>query len=376
MTAAQNRVAKQCLKARSRRAFLHGNPKINNAVAKKKEAAQPEANPKWDTNFLNLAHLLATWSKDPTKKEGCVVVGPDREIRSTGFNGLPRGMHDTDERYADAAEKSLLMCHSVENAILHASRIGVSLKGCMVYATEQPGSRCARSLVQVGAEEVVYPSGTPNEAEAGDDILVTEQMLKEAGVRLRRTSLQFCKGFSCDCSVGTPVKSGGSLDRKSELAESSVKQQLPGGSGGGDKWDVRFLELAHLIAQWSKDPSTKVGCIIVGPDREVRSTGFNGFPRGIEDTVERLNDRSVKYPLICHAEENAIMHAARIGVALKGCVAYVTWPPCSRCARSLVQAGVCEVVYPSSVDVPERWAKDFACSTGMMQEAGLKLRQA
>ena len=55
-----------------------------------------------------------------------------------------------------------------------------------------------------------------------------------------------------------------------------------------DKWDKRFLDLAKHISDWSKDPSTKVGCIVVGEDREIRSTGFNGFPRGIEDKQERL----------------------------------------------------------------------------------------
>ena len=142
------------------------------------------------------------------------------------------------------------------------------------------------------------------------------------------------------------------------------------------KWDKRFLELAHHISGWSKDPSTKVGCVVVGEDREIRSTGFNGFPRGIADDTERLADREQKYPLICHAEENAIMHAARIGLSLKGCTAYVTWPPCTRCARSLIQAGVIEVVYPEESEVPERWMADFDMSTQMMGEAGLMIRQA
>ena len=84
------------------------------------------------------------------------------------------------------------------------------------------------------------------------------------------------------------------------------------GEGMSHKWDHRFIELADHIAQWSKDPSTKVGCVIVGEDREIRSTGFNGFPRGIDDDEERLNNRDLKYPLICHAEENAIMHAASL----------------------------------------------------------------
>jgi len=143
-----------------------------------------------------------------------------------------------------------------------------------------------------------------------------------------------------------------------------------------EKWDRRFLELAKHISKWSKDPSTKVGCVVVGEDREIRSTGFNGFPRGIKDDSDRLEDREQKYPLICHAEENAIMHAARIGVPLKGNTAYISWPPCSRCTRSLIQAGVNEVVFPSGVEVPERWRPDFDIAIGMMKEAGISVRQA
>ena len=143
-----------------------------------------------------------------------------------------------------------------------------------------------------------------------------------------------------------------------------------------EKWDKRFLDLATHISTWSKDPSTKVGCVVVGEDREIRSTGFNGFPRGIEDDEERLADREQKYPLICHAEENAIMHAARTGISLKGNTAYVTWPPCSRCTRSLIQAGVSEVGYPADIDIPDRWQDDFATASAMMEEAGVNVRQA
>lgn len=138
-----------------------------------------------------------------------------------------------------------------------------------------------------------------------------------------------------------------------------------------DKWDIRFIELAKHISNWSKDPSTKVGCVVVGEDREIRSTGFNGFPRGIEDDDERLLDREKKYLLICHAEENAIMHAARTGVSLKGSTAYVTWPPCSRCARSLIQSGIKEIIYPEPGEIPERWIDDFTISNSMIEEAGV-----
>ena len=143
-----------------------------------------------------------------------------------------------------------------------------------------------------------------------------------------------------------------------------------------DKWDMRFLDLATHISEWSKDPSTKVGCVVVGPDREIRSTGFNGFPRGILDSDDRLTDRDLKYPLICHAEENAIMHAARIGLALKGCTAYVTWPPCTRCARSLIQAGISEIVIPSGLEIPDRWKTDFETSMSLLREAEVLIRSA
>ena len=139
-------------------------------------------------------------------------------------------------------------------------------------------------------------------------------------------------------------------------------------------WDQRFLNLAKHISEWSKDPSTKVGCVVVGPDHEIRSTGFNGLPRGIEDNDERLNNREIKYPLICHAEENAIMHAARIGISLKHCTAYVTWPPCTRCARSLIQAGVSTIIYPKDIEIPERWMEDFNLSLNMLKEAKINIK--
>ena len=139
-------------------------------------------------------------------------------------------------------------------------------------------------------------------------------------------------------------------------------------------WDKRFLKLAKHISKWSKDPSTQVGCVVVGPDKEIRSTGFNGLPRGIADNDERLNNREIKYPLICHAEENAIMHSARIGISLKDCTAYVTWPPCTRCARSLIQAGISTIIYPSDIEIPQRWIEDFNLSLNMLKEANIVLR--
>src|ERR1700722_18183411 len=90
-----------------------------------------------------------------------------------------------------------------------------------------------------------------------------------------------------------------------------------------DRWDRHFIDMALLCASMSKDPRTRVGAVIVGPDLEVRSTGFNGFPRGVADTPERLQDKSTKLRLIVHAEVNAILNAARAGIPLKGCTLYL-----------------------------------------------------
>src|SRR6266581_3511885 len=98
-------------------------------------------------------------------------------------------------------------------------------------------------------------------------------------------------------------------------------------------WDTRFMVLARHIALWSKDPSRRVGCVIVGPNNEVRATGFNGFPRGVDDTKVERYDRPIKYLWTEHAERNAIYNAVRSGTPLDGCRMYLPWFPCMDCAR-------------------------------------------
>src|SRR3954447_3751356 len=107
-------------------------------------------------------------------------------------------------------------------------------------------------------------------------------------------------------------------------------------------WDGRFMQLATLIGGWSKDRSRKVGCVIVGAHNEVRSTGYNGFPRGVCDDEDYRHDRPMKYRWTEHAERNAIYSAARIGVPLEGCRMFLPWFPCMDCARAIVQAGIVE----------------------------------
>jgi len=104
-------------------------------------------------------------------------------------------------------------------------------------------------------------------------------------------------------------------------------------------WDQYYLEICKVVAARSKDPNTQIGCVIVGPNHEIRSTGYNSFPRGIRDDVPERLVRPTKYLWIEHAERNGICNAARAGTATEGCTIYVEIMPCMDCARAIVQAG-------------------------------------
>lgn len=144
---------------------------------------------------------------------------------------------------------------------------------------------------------------------------------------------------------------------------------IPKGTPAPHSWDARFLDLASHIAGWSKHRTTKVGCVVVDDERRIRSTGFNGFPRGVDDLPERLLHRPTKLLLSVHAEANAVASAARAGVPLAGCTAYVTHPPCSQCAALLAQAGIRRVVYRGQLR--EDWAESEAAARTIFLEAGI-----
>lgn len=151
------------------------------------------------------------------------------------------------------------------------------------------------------------------------------------------------------------------------------------------RWDDHFIGLALACAKMSKDPSTIVGAVVVGPDREIRATGFNGFPRGIADSPAWLNDRDMKLKVVVHAECNAICNAARVGVSLKGCTLYLAasdrsgeiWggAPCTRCTVHVIQSGICEVVTIPPKKVPSRWHDDIAFARKLLEESNVKYRE-
>ncbi len=143
-----------------------------------------------------------------------------------------------------------------------------------------------------------------------------------------------------------------------------------GRPGPRTKWDLRFLEMAELVGSWSKDPSTKVGAVIVRPDKTIASVGFNGFPRGCSDNVWLYQKRELKLERILHAEVNAILSAKE---SLTGCILYTTLPTCARCTACIIQAGITRVVYRNSEEFRKRWFDSLEISHGMYEEADIEV---
>ena len=145
------------------------------------------------------------------------------------------------------------------------------------------------------------------------------------------------------------------------------------GSWCMNKWDQRFMDMAQMVSTWSKDPSSQIGAVAVNSEHRILATGYNGFPRGIEDTEERLNDRDQKYPRIIHAEMNVLMNALYNGVSVKNATLYVFGlPVCPDCTKSVIQAGIKRVVIPYPIEVPGRWKQVWdEQSKPMLEEAGV-----
>lgn len=141
-----------------------------------------------------------------------------------------------------------------------------------------------------------------------------------------------------------------------------------------DKWDRRYLELAKHVASWSKDPSRKIGAVAVGPKGQVLAQGYNGFPRGISDSLTNYENREKKYELIVHAEMNVIYNASYNGTSLDGSTLYVYGlPVCSDCAKGVIQVGVKRVVM-ADLPLPEHWKKSCEKTKELFDEAGVEWR--
>ena len=139
-----------------------------------------------------------------------------------------------------------------------------------------------------------------------------------------------------------------------------------------NEWDDRFFDLADMVGSWSKDPSTKVGAVIIRPDRTIASVGYNGFPRGVDDSPEIYEDRPTKYMRIVHGEANAILSARE---PLHGYTLYVTpLHPCATCSGLIIQAGIKVVNYSMSKQNirNDAWQQHYEQMTEMFLQAGIR----
>ena len=147
-------------------------------------------------------------------------------------------------------------------------------------------------------------------------------------------------------------------------------------------WDEYFMSLAFFVAMKSKDRSTKVGAIIVNGLNGIVSTGYNGFPRKVDDDVPERHERPLKYLYMEHAERNALDNAALSGARMQGGTLYTQWVPCADCARGIIQNGMAEVVhfYPLESEMMRfiilrnDWKASAEESMKMLSEAGVKVR--
>lgn len=140
-------------------------------------------------------------------------------------------------------------------------------------------------------------------------------------------------------------------------------------------WTDYFYSIAEAVKQKSKDRYTQIGAVIVGKNKEILSTGYNSFPRGINDTVDDRQERPEKYYWFEHAERNAIYNAARIGVSTEGASMYLTCSiPCADCARGIINAGISEIFIHRELNpVSLKWSESAARSLEMFKEAGVQI---
>lgn len=141
-------------------------------------------------------------------------------------------------------------------------------------------------------------------------------------------------------------------------------------------WDEYYLGIAEHVKLKSKDISTQIGAIIVGKGNEVLSTGYNSFPRGLDDNVLERQERPEKYYFFEHAERNAIYNAARVGVPLMDSIMYVTSGlPCADCARGIINSGI-KKVYCKKICTtknPDKWKESQNRTLQMFNECGVEV---
>lgn len=140
------------------------------------------------------------------------------------------------------------------------------------------------------------------------------------------------------------------------------------------EWDEYFLMICNTVASKSKDPITKIGCVIIGKDKNIISTGYNGFPSGANES-ESLWERPYKYDRVSHAESNSIALAAKHGSSTRDSTLYCSAHPCNECAKLIIQAGILTVKYFGQHPLNERsgFQHSKMVSESLLNECGIEL---
>tara|TARA_B110000495_G_scaffold150705_1_gene133629 strand:- start:506 stop:955 length:450 start_codon:yes stop_codon:yes gene_type:complete len=136
---------------------------------------------KWDTRFLELSESIATWSKDPSRGVGAVIVSPMKQVLATGYNGLPRGVEDHPERLERPVKYDLIV-HAEMNAIIQCARNGITPVGATMYSSFSPCIHCTLSIVQAGIARVVTRAIAEGDAHWNESLEKSISMLKEVGI--------------------------------------------------------------------------------------------------------------------------------------------------------------------------------------------------
>lgn len=142
-------------------------------------------------------------------------------------------------------------------------------------------------------------------------------------------------------------------------------------------WDEYFIKIAEVVSRKSKDPSSKIGAVIVTPEHEIVATGFNGFPRGINEYDPTRWERPIKYKYVEHAERNACYSAAKRGASVQGCTLYLTGfgpptVPCVECTKAVIQSGITTIKGYAYKPAPDNWLDDLAFAQHLLQETNVE----
>ena len=346
----------------------------------------------WDDYFMAAAALSAHRSKDPDHPSGCCIVDASNRIIGIGYNGFPAGCSDDCLPWTTKADnwlhtKTPFSVHAEVNAILN--KCSADVAGARLYSQTLPCNECAKVIVQSRIKEVVYfHDPSPDSSSRASRIMLTMAgvTIRQYQPKLQTINLTFWPEDSPPDRSN--VENLETVRASSSVSDAARYRDLLRKEANYDpvqvgstkrsnylSWDDYFMAMAFLTAQRSKDPNTQVGACIVDTNKRIVGLGYNGFPAGCSDddlpwARKASTPLHQKYLYVCHAEVNAVLNKCSADV--KGATLYVKLFPCNDCAKTIIQAGIKEVVF-----MADTYHDTDACRASriMFRMAGVKLRK-